>query len=230
MQPQPGRVVIGGPGFFNPLAQAGNASTIAFAPDGRRLAARTFDRSVQVWDPVTGKGLDQVRGHQGEVTALAFAPDGKTLVTGGRDTTALVWDATRWQPARQPGAAELKPAEVQALWKDLEGVDAVKAFQGIQRLTASPGQALPFLREQLRPAPQPDASKIGQWLADLEGRKFSVRDRATRELEKLGDLAVPALQKVLAGQPPLETRQRVERLLEKLTGTALSAEQIRVVR
>src|SRR5262249_48722069 len=88
----------------------------------------------------------------------------------------------------------------------------------------------PFLREQLRPAPQPDASKIGQWLADLEGRKFSVRDRATRELEKLGDLAVPALQKVLARQPPLETRQRVERLLEKLAGTALSAEQIGVVR
>jgi WD40 repeat protein len=230
VQPPPGGVMVR-PGMgFNPFGMMGGSATVAFAPDGRRLIVRAPDGSVPVWDAATGKALGRLQGHEGDVTALAFAPDGKTVVSGSRDTTALVWDVSRLQPGPQPAAAELKPAEVEALWTDLAGGDAAKAFQGIQRLAGAPGQAIPLLRERLRPAPLPDASKVGRWIADLDGRKFAVRDRATRELEKLGDLAVPALQKVLTTQPPLETRQRVERLLEKLTGTALSSDQLRLVR
>ena len=41
---------------------------------------------------------------------------------------------------------------------------------------------------------------------------------------------VPALQKVLASQPTIETRKRVEDLLNKLTGGTLTTEQMRTVR
>ena len=47
---------------------------------------------------------------------------------------------------------------------------------------------------------------------------------------KAGEQAVPALQKLLASQPALETRLRVEELLDKLTGGTLTAEQLRFVR
>ena len=47
---------------------------------------------------------------------------------------------------------------------------------------------------------------------------------------KAGEQVVPALQKVLASQPTIETRKRVEELLDKLTGGTLTTEQLRLVR
>jgi hypothetical protein len=164
------------------------------------------------------------------VSALAFAPDGKTLASGGRDSTVLVWDASRWRPLPRPRPAALKAGELDALWADLAGADAAKAFRGIQALATSPAQAVPFLGERLRPAVPVDAAKLRGLVADLEGKRFAVRQRATRDLEKLGELAVPALKQALAAGPPLETRKRVEQLLEKLTGTVLSSEQLRLLR
>ena len=48
-----------------------------------------------------------------------------------------------------------------------------------------------------------------------ESNDFSVRQKATEELERLGDLAVATLEKALAVKPSLETRTRIDRLLEK---------------
>jgi hypothetical protein len=51
-------------------------------------------------------------------------------------------------------------------------------------------------------------------IADLDSNQFPVRDKATQELEKLAELAHPALKKALAGNPSLEMRQRIETLLD----------------
>jgi hypothetical protein len=52
-------------------------------------------------------------------------------------------------------------------------------------------------------------------LADLQSDRFELRRQAEATLEKLGDLTEPALRKALADEPPLEVRQRLERLLAK---------------
>ncbi len=57
-----------------------------------------------------------------------------------------------------------------------------------------------------------------------------VRQEAAANLLKIGEQAVPALRKVLASSPALETRKRVEDLVEKLTGGTLTAEQLRLIR
>ena len=46
-------------------------------------------------------------------------------------------------------------------------------------------------------------------IADLDGR-FAVRNRATLELERLGEHAESALREALRGQPSLETQRRIE--------------------
>jgi RNA polymerase sigma factor (sigma-70 family) len=77
-----------------------NVLDIAFAPDGKTLAAADSDL-VCLWDAATGKELRRLQqattGH-----GLAFAPDGKTLATA--DFTAiLLWDpATGRQLRRFP--------------------------------------------------------------------------------------------------------------------------------
>ena len=67
-------------------------SSVAFAPDGKTLAAGG-GRTVELWDvdtktkTATFKVADDVR-------SVAFVPDGKTLATGAHDGSVELWDVT----------------------------------------------------------------------------------------------------------------------------------------
>ena len=52
-------------------------------------------------------------------------------------------------------------------------------------------------------------------IADLDGIDFKVRDKANGELFDIADQAATAMEKALASHPSLETRRRLEALLEK---------------
>src|SRR5581483_3268089 len=146
-------------------------------------------------------------------------------------TTVLVWDAAalRKDPAG-PAAGELPADAAESLWADLAGEDAGKAFKGVLQLAAAPRQVAPLLAGRLKPAAPIDPQNLEKWVADLESDRFAVRQDASANLLKAGEQVVPALQKVLASQPTIETRLRVEGLLDKLTGGTLSGEQLRLVR
>jgi WD40 repeat protein len=63
---------------------------VAFAPDGRSLAAVAWDGDLHVWDVPSGAPRRVVRANDGP-TGLAFAPDGRLAVIGG-DGTLRVYD------------------------------------------------------------------------------------------------------------------------------------------
>jgi WD40 repeat protein len=218
-------------GFGRIPAYAAAAGTaMAMAPDGRTLAATGPGQSVRLWDIITGKTIGELAGHGGRITALALARDCKTLISASSDTTALVWDVSPFHPPAPAGPVELTKGEVAALWTDLGGDDAAAAWAGINKLATAPGLAVALLRQHLHPTPAVAAGKIDRLIADLDSNKFRTRQEATDELAKLGELAVPALGKVLAGHPSLETRRRVEQLLEKATRLTLTPEEVRLVR
>jgi RNA polymerase sigma factor (sigma-70 family) len=73
----------------------------------------------------------------------------------------------------------------------------------------------------LKPRPV-DAQKAEQWLKELDSDLFDVRDAAYAELRKLGNDARPALRAALGSQRALETRRRIESLLDRLPALDLT--------
>jgi RNA polymerase sigma factor (sigma-70 family) len=201
-----------------PLTVPRGGYTVAFSPDSRLLAwaADERDNTVRVLETVTGKEVRCFRGHHSGVMSLAFAPDGRSLASGGGDSTILVWDVTGRRKNGRWSEAALSSRELEAHWTELAGDDAGKAFAASWALVAAPRQSVPFLARQLRPVGEADPKRLARLIADLDSKRFAERGKAVRELEQLADLAEPALRRALAGQPPLEVRRRLERLLAKL--------------
>jgi hypothetical protein len=71
--------------------------SVAYSPDGRRLASGSWDRTVAVWDAETGQRLRELAGHRGLVNSVAYSPDGRRLASGAEDRTVAVWDAETGQ-------------------------------------------------------------------------------------------------------------------------------------
>jgi WD40 repeat protein len=70
----------------------GEVVSLAFSPDSRTLASTGEDRTIKLWEVLTGKERLTLRGHTDKVLSVAFSPDGKTLASGGTDRSARVWD------------------------------------------------------------------------------------------------------------------------------------------
>jgi WD40 repeat protein len=55
--------------------------SVAFTPDGKRLASGGLDEMVKVWDSDKGHEILSFQGHSDGVTTVRFSPDGKRIAT-----------------------------------------------------------------------------------------------------------------------------------------------------
>jgi WD40 repeat protein len=98
--------------------------SVAWSPDGRRLATGSRDGTAKLWDSRTGQELLTLHAHKHAVDAnpVAWSPDGRRLVTGtDDDDMAKVWDAkTRTRQWDTPNRASLRSGcclhETRGLW------------------------------------------------------------------------------------------------------------------
>jgi hypothetical protein len=169
----------------------GSFRSLAFSPDGTMLASGELTGDVRFWDVATGQALFTLKAQVGGVCRLAFA-DSRRLATAGWDTTVLVWDLAA--VVRGVGAsAEPSRRELENAWKELGGADLSGAFRAAMTLRLGLARALPVVRDQIRPIPTVSAKRLRQLVEGLDADDFQTRQRSSRELERLGSLAEPAL-------------------------------------
>jgi RNA polymerase sigma factor (sigma-70 family) len=197
---------------------------LAWSPDGRLISTGGEDNVVRVWERVSGQKRRDLKGHAGPVMAVSFTRDGQRVLSGSSDTTILIWDLLLDKNSRPARAQDLP-----SLWQALAG-DAQEADRAIRALVASPKLSVGLFRKHLRPVSRADKDRLARHLTELDSPEFATREKATRELEALGERAVDALRQMLTGKPSLEARRRAEALLRRLTDGPLTADRLRAVR
>ncbi len=199
-------------------ALLGETFSLVFSPDGRTLAGGGTDGIVRMWELATGTRRLDLPAHEGAVHALAFSPDGRTLATASMDGTVRFHDLT---------ASAITWKLPPATWTTLASPDAAEAEGAFQALKAAPEAALALFSKHLRPAPAVNEAEVRRLLDEIDAPRFAVRSLAARSLEAIGLPALPILRQALTGQPTLEVRRRIERLVEAMEDVMLSAEELR---
>jgi RNA polymerase sigma factor (sigma-70 family) len=194
----------------------GNVSAFSF--DDRMLATcqstiyysdREYDPSIHLWELVTGSEIARFHAATSTVSNLAFAQDGSALISGMNDGTALIW-----RLGKNTGPAIF---DLEEFWKQLEAADATKAYSAVWAMVSNPRQATPFLSSRLQSVAPVPKSTIEKLISHLGSDDFAARQTATKSLTKIGGQVRPALEAALQQNPTLETRRRLEQILDSFS-------------
>lgn len=249
-QPVGGGVTIqGGPrvGVATPDGQTrlpitGQGGSMAYSPDGKFLATawgsrihagrfvienQTRHRRVALWELASGTELLQLPEENAPLVAIS--PDCRKVAVGRADGTVRFHEIGRAGWAAGKNADALGAAGLARLWEELGGKDAKTAYEAQWALVEVGEKTVGLLRARLAPAVSA-GPRVKQFLANLDSKRFAVREAAFRELKKLGPAIEADLREALREKLSSEVRTRVESLLAPLNRHPATPEELRQTR
>ncbi len=137
--------------------------SVAFSPDGQRLASASDDGMVKVWDARDGQESFTLQRHSSPVRHVAFSPDGKRLVSANDDGTAKIWDAKTGQWMLTLKGNTLSVSSL-VFSPDGERLASASGDRGVKIWDAQTGQEMRTLRGRSSPAYSVAFSPDGQRL------------------------------------------------------------------
>jgi WD40 repeat protein/serine/threonine protein kinase len=123
---QSGKIVLWDIKSRQPVAKlrsgpgGGAVLSLAFSPNGKRLASGRSDKAILLWNLATRRSLPVMEMHRGPVLSLAFSPDAKLLASGGEEEL-IVWDARPDGTTRRPLVEKTKGVITSLVFGKLEG-------------------------------------------------------------------------------------------------------------
>lgn len=182
-----------------------------FCADRPLLALGNRQGRTEVINLLNGK---TILAHDGSasITALAFSPGGRHLVAGAADGSAIVWPL----PEVKLPAAEAD--RLDELYTQLTAEEAKARYRVTWAMVGLGDATVAYLAEKLQPQPATDEadSPAAKVIAQLDAPKYAQRAEAAEKLRALGPEALPAIRKALAAGPSAETRNRLQKALDRL--------------
>ena len=213
---------------------------LVFSPDGRVLACAMIFPSrnnnaskLFLYELASKKVRLELVGHMaGIIDRLAFSHDGALLASGASDTTVLVWRAGLRAFADKRADKDATAEDLQERYKQLGGADAKAAFQQMILLVQTPEQAVKLFEDKIAPAQKPQSGEktVPAWIQDLSSSQFAIRNKANAALVKIGGTVEPNLREALKSAKDVETRRRIEALLDHFAAYEWTQDEVRQAR
>jgi WD40 repeat protein len=82
------------------IGHSSSVNAVAISPDGKILASGSRDKTIKLWNLVTGEQIRTFTGYSNSVYSVAISPDGKTLASGSDDKTIKLWNLATGEKIR----------------------------------------------------------------------------------------------------------------------------------